>query len=263
MVANVSTPATKSKKQRNYPDRDLKLLFGGSAGRCAFPNCRDKCIEPGTALSSAVLTGIIAHIQAHSDKGPRANPALAIKERDCYENWVLLCSKHHIIVDGQPETYTSDLLLQWKAELEQWVEDQLRVIVPQITHAEIRHVCSAVLQAPAKPSDSFDLTPTVEKMRKNGLTARTQKTVQIGAALHNDIADVIQKMTVVDAQFSERLRAAFVNEYNTFYEKGHRGDSLFEALLDFVTGVSPDLIDRCAAVGVLAYMFVMCEVFEK
>jgi len=220
-------------------------------------------LERETDIDGSIVTGIIAHISAHSDNGPRANRALTIKERDSYDNWVLLCPKHHIIVDGQNNYYTSEMLRQWKTDLEQWVDSKLREVLPLITHAEIKQVCFSVLQNPSVPSDSFDLTPIVEKIRKNGLTIRSQKLLQIGSALNNDVAEFVQFMSVADAQFSERLKAAFVTEYDTLHQTGFRGDDLFEALLVFVTGVSPEFEVQCAALGVLAYMFIMCEVFEK
>ena len=94
---NQKTSAKKT--TRKYPQRDIKLLFALSAGRCAFPNCKIPCIAEGTELDDASVLGKIAHIVAHSDHGPRANPNLSMKERDCYDNWILLCPTHHDLID--------------------------------------------------------------------------------------------------------------------------------------------------------------------
>lgn len=263
MTTNTQSQSVNSKNQRRYPLPDLKKLFGWSAGRCAFPDCREICLERGVGKDEPIVTGIIAHIDAHSDNGPRANTALTLNERDSYDNWVLLCPKHHIIVDGQKNYYTREMLRQWKIDLEQWVESKLREVLPHITHAEIRQVCFSILQSPVIPSDSFDATPILENMLKNGLTPRSRNLLRIGTSLFPDIASFIQFMSVPDPQFAERLKAAFVNEYDKFFQEGYRGDALFEALLIFVNGASPDFDIQCAALAVLAYMFVMCEVFEK
>jgi hypothetical protein len=85
---------------------DVKLLFGLSAGMCAFPTCRELCIVEATDFDPAVIVGKIAHIRAHSDQGPRSDPHLSIAERNRYDNWILLCGTHHDMVDGQANTYT-------------------------------------------------------------------------------------------------------------------------------------------------------------
>ena len=86
--------------------------------------------------------------------------------------------------------------------------------------------------------------------------------IQFGMALSPDIAEFVQYMSVPIPDYSERLKAAFVKEYDEFYGQGYRGDQLFSALLFFVTGSSTEFEMQCAALGVLAYMFSMCEVFE-
>ena len=52
-----STPIT-WKTPRKQPIPDLKKLFGWAAGRCAFPDCRKVCLEPGTPIDRSVVTGI-------------------------------------------------------------------------------------------------------------------------------------------------------------------------------------------------------------
>lgn len=91
---------------RSYFDKDLKLLWGLAAARCACKKCRVECVAEGTAKDRAAIFGKIAHIVAHSDTGPRADPSYPKKLRDKYENLILLCGNHHDIVDVQENTYT-------------------------------------------------------------------------------------------------------------------------------------------------------------
>ncbi len=97
--------------------------MGLAAARCAFPspNCRVQCVSEGTELDRAAIFGKIAHIVAHSDIGPRADPTYPKELRDKYENLILLCGNHHNIVDYQHNTYTINDLRSWKSDHERWV----------------------------------------------------------------------------------------------------------------------------------------------
>ena len=106
---------------RHVSDRDKALLWGRAAARCCHPDCKVFLIEPATAEDDDAMFGQAAHIVAHSDKGPRADPEYLAEQLDFYDNLILLCGNHHTIVDKQPNTYTSDDLRGWKSEHEAWV----------------------------------------------------------------------------------------------------------------------------------------------
>lgn len=80
---------------RQYFQSDIKVLWGLAAGRCGFPDCRVECAEEATAQDRAVPLGEMAHIVAHANHGPRADPAYPAELRGRYENLILLCSHHH------------------------------------------------------------------------------------------------------------------------------------------------------------------------
>ncbi|MDZ7932895.1 MAG: hypothetical protein U5N21_23795 [Rhodococcus sp. (in: high G+C Gram-positive bacteria)] len=63
-----------------------------------------------------------AHIVAESAAGPRGDSPLTRAERNRYENLILLCNYHHQQIDSQPESFPVELLHQWKADHEEWVE---------------------------------------------------------------------------------------------------------------------------------------------
>lgn len=119
---------------RRYPLGDIKILWGLAAGRCSFPDCREICIALPPAEAAGVI-GDIAHIVAHSPKGPRSDSDFPADAIDTYANWILLCPTHHRLVDVQPDTYDAKTLLRWKAEHELWVAERLgdgeRVVPPQ------------------------------------------------------------------------------------------------------------------------------------
>lgn len=87
----------------------VKRLFAVSGNRCAFPGCQNPLIE-----ETGTVTGEICHIVASNQGGPRFNENLSASERDAYGNLILLCSRHHKIVDSEPEKYSSEILQGFK-----------------------------------------------------------------------------------------------------------------------------------------------------
>lgn len=91
----------------------VKSLYGRSGNRCAFQNCDLPLVE-----ESDVVTGEICHIHARSVGGPRYAPDQTDKERDAAANLILLCARHHKIVDGDPAKFTAASLYAMKSEHE-------------------------------------------------------------------------------------------------------------------------------------------------
>lgn len=110
---------------RRYSDRTLKVLWGRSAGRCAVPECRSELFVDDSEYDPLVIIGDIAHVEAASDTGPRANQVKGIGSRDVYDNLILLCKNCHARIDGQKRKFTIDAIWKLKAEHEAWVRAQL------------------------------------------------------------------------------------------------------------------------------------------
>jgi len=110
---------------RNYSDRTLKILWGRAAGRCAVPNCRVELLVDETDYDPIVVIGDIAHMAAASDVGPRADRNLSERERDQYENLILLCKNCHTRIDGQKHTNPILLIKKLKTDHEAWIRAAL------------------------------------------------------------------------------------------------------------------------------------------
>ena len=89
--------------------KTVKRLFAMSGNRCAFPNCNSPLVE-----ESGTVTGEIAHIKAVSENGPRFDPIQSEEERHSFENLMLLCGRHHTIIDSEVEQYPVEVLLRIK-----------------------------------------------------------------------------------------------------------------------------------------------------
>lgn len=112
-------------KSRSYTDRTLKLLWGRAAGRCAVPNCRIELYIDKTEDDPIVAIGDIAHLHSHANSGPRADVSLVTKQRNEYENLILLCKNCHARLDGQKNENTIERIRQLKENHEAWVRASL------------------------------------------------------------------------------------------------------------------------------------------
>jgi hypothetical protein len=102
------TAAKTKASSRSYSERTLKILFAFCGNHCAFPTCNQPIIQNATVFSADLVVGQISHIYAHSDNGPRGKPGMTDHERREADNLLLLCPTHHVIVDGQHDTYSAN-----------------------------------------------------------------------------------------------------------------------------------------------------------
>ena len=107
---------TESRKKISH--KTLKILFGSSGGKCAYPGCEIRLVEPSTNESDNCVVGEVCHICSVSEKGPRWKPELTPEELNSPENLILLCPTHHTIVDDQHESHPAETLRQWKSKHE-------------------------------------------------------------------------------------------------------------------------------------------------
>lgn len=99
-------------------EKDIKQLWGMAGGFCSNPDCRTRLAavdEKGVSY----LTGEMAHIIARQPDGPRGNGAGG---NDTYQNLILLCPTCHTKIDKAPDAFPAELLVEWKAQHEAWVD---------------------------------------------------------------------------------------------------------------------------------------------
>lgn len=97
-----------------------KRLFALSGNECAFPGCREP-VSTHPDGRSPVTLGEIAHIVAKSRQGPRGRSDPRGDGR--IENLILLCEKHHKLVDADPQVFSVGVLRKMKADHEARVAD--------------------------------------------------------------------------------------------------------------------------------------------
>ena len=113
-----------TKRKRKYSQKTIKILFALSGNQCAHPGCKNPIVVPPTRQSSAIIGSQICHIYALAEDGPRGKAGLTEEELNSPDNLILFCPTHHVIIDGQHESYPAKLLIQWKKSHEEKMRSQ-------------------------------------------------------------------------------------------------------------------------------------------
>lgn len=252
------------KLKRKYSSKTLKVLFGISRNECAFPDCPQPIIATKTKLSSALVVGQIAHIFALSDDGPRGCSTMTEAERNSPDYLMLFCPTHHVIVDGQHETYPAILLLEWKARHERVYQEQLGGEISELGFAELDVAARALITSSTIDSvGGLARIPPDQKIAKNGLGATSTMLLRMGAAKGADVEAIIVKTAQLDRQFPDRLREGFVRQYMKLVGQNLRGDDLFLAMYTWASGEKNERAREAAGLCILTHLFIICDVFEK
>lgn len=88
----------KKKSRKEIPEKVVNLLWARASGRCQYEGCNE-------ILSRDILTkrnynaAYIAHIIAAEPDGPRGDTILSPKHCQDFENLMLMCDKHHRLID--------------------------------------------------------------------------------------------------------------------------------------------------------------------
>ncbi len=93
-----------------------KRLFTMAGNKCAYPKCEES-LTFSNENGSSIATGEMCHIRPSKPNGPRgSHPDRS--SLDEYDNLILMCPKHHKIIDDSPEVYTVEKLIAMKQEHE-------------------------------------------------------------------------------------------------------------------------------------------------
>lgn len=119
----------------------VKRLFAVSGNICSFPDCDSILVE-----ISGTVVGEIAHIKAAKKDGPRYDPLQSEEERHCFDNLILLCRRHHKLIDSDPKSYSVELLRNYKKKHEQEVHSQITPFTEQAAKLLIQNTYRPVLK---------------------------------------------------------------------------------------------------------------------
>lgn len=250
--------------------KDIKILCTKSGNRCALPDCRQVLVIEGNKNDPASLVAHMAHIKGekpgkeNKSSSARYDETMADIERNYYENLILVCPSCHKKIDDQPNTHNVELLHRIKKEHEEWIVNSTKNEVINVSFAELDIVTKHLIANQGIRSESLTLIPPKAKITKNILSDAIEQLILIGMTQVRQVSNFIEKITIIDSDFTNRLITGFVSEYERLRnEEGEKGDVLFERLLEFSSAGSNDFKQRAAGLSVLVYLFEKCEVFEK
>ena len=146
--------------RKSIPAKQQKIVIAAAGGVCSFVGCGRRVVELGSDGQPQTFTGELAHIVGQSRQGPRGRDPLPEKERDLAPNLMLLCERHHKIVDDQKEVYSVQVLREMKRLAER--PDAAPVLGPAgspVTERldgsllPVTHLPAAVFSAPCGDGD--------------------------------------------------------------------------------------------------------------
>lgn len=246
----------------SYPTK-LILAFR-SGDRCAFPGCDRALTVDSRGCTDPAITGEAAHISGERPGAARYDPDMTDDQRNHYSNLFYLCGDHHTQIDKQEKDFPVDRLLRMKADHEAKVRKAMHAAFADVGFPELAQATDWISRYPAdKPSEDFSVVSPGEKILKNDLSPMSQVTIKMGLGAAREVHGFLEEVSVTDADFPERLKAGFLEEYYRLRKDGHRGDSLFDLMCCFAQQGMEDQSRRSAGLAVLIYLFERCEVFEK
>lgn len=246
--------------RRNTPPKDAKILYGRASGRCS--KCRMNVVLEDSNTKEPQQIGKIAHIVAHSPKGPRADTSYPKDKLDTYENLILLCPTCHDTVDVLEGTYRVETLTKLKKDHEKWTSERLDEGMSEVTFAELEIAARAIASGQHSDKSDFHVITPEEKIEKNNLTDKSRAYLSMGISRSTEVEKFLSSMTIVDNMFTDRLKAGFKKRYKEL-KQTHDGDGLFFAMLDFSQANQCGFEQKAASLAILSHMFYLCEVFEK
>ncbi|MFI6241421.1 hypothetical protein ACIBEF_16255 [Micromonospora sp. NPDC050795] len=196
-----SSLATMANQRGSIQERVRRALYVLSRGRCYAPGCA----EPVIVLDGeeAVFVGEIAHIIGASTSGPRGQGALT--NREVFANLLLLCGRHHKIIDGRQtrDRYPPDVLQKWKSEREREFDTE--------TLADLNRAEFSAKELPQKLLSSFkeataELSETVNQLEKAGRLTHDAAEMLRSAVAHIPTPDSeFHRSAMLLANFADAL----------------------------------------------------------
>lgn len=252
--------AKQTRKEMSAPDQ--RRLWVYAHGMCSNPTCRRRLIINPTDQDPATTTGYAAHQVAHSIDGPRGENNVPVECRETYENMILLCGDCHRMVDGQPNTYSVDVLRRWKKEHETWVGECIERRMTAIEFKDLEEVTNRFANFSPVESTSTQAPNITAKIKKNKLTERSVRYLRMGVASSALAGAYIHDLERARPGIGNRVRAGFLINYHQGILENRHPDDIFADLMAVASNHSADFDRQSAGLAVLGYLFATCEVFE-
>lgn len=113
---------------------EVLRIWVKAGGRCAYAGCNENLLDDQLTYLKA-KTGYLAHIVGEKPDGPRGHRTLSEKLKSDPDNFMLLCGRHHKMVDvDQVDEHPVALLQRYKREHDERIELQTGIHPSKRTH---------------------------------------------------------------------------------------------------------------------------------
>lgn len=106
------------RKRDDFSKSTKEVLAKRVGYRCSNPICRCITIGANSNPNKSTNIGVAAHISAAAQGGPRYNSKLSTEERTSLNNAIWLCQTCSVLIDKDPDMYSTELLRDWKVQAE-------------------------------------------------------------------------------------------------------------------------------------------------
>lgn len=259
---------SRTSNRTTVPPAQEKVLISRSGNRCAYPKCGIELVIPADhSEDRPKAVGKVAHIAAASPGGPRFDPHMTEAQRGSAENLIYVCGSHHDAIDSQLNEHSRDFLLTAKAHHEQTVSRAMRQAMGSVTYSQLRLICQVVGTGAAASLESIELAlPLQQKININNLSEGTADRIRDGLSQAFRVASFVSFQSQFDPGFGRFLVAGVKADYYAAIADGLTPNQVFDYLVETASENagprdSPEL--RAAALAVIAYLFELCEIFER
>lgn len=249
----------------------LKVLLMRSGQLCAFDGCTELLWETASNPEDQdTVVFEIAHILAASPGGARYDNEQDDDERADISNLMLLCDRHHKVIDSQRAAYPAERLFEMKAKHEEAVSRGQRYAMNAVGFVELEAVCSSLRMTIARgpaPLDPLTLPPRVtDKIRINDLGTSSEAMIKSGLSKTTAVSEYIEFTEKGNPGYSKRLQLWFKARYADGVLSELAGDDLFDFVYSEAldnAGVNRNELLEAAAIAVVVHLFEICEIFES
>lgn len=111
--------SSKSRGRQPIPEKTKMVLWARAAGRCQYAGCNASLIGDLISGRYEMNASYIAHVVAAEEDGPRGDPELSPKLAKDISNLMLMCDKHHRLIDREDVSgHPPELLFKMKRDHE-------------------------------------------------------------------------------------------------------------------------------------------------
>ena len=117
------------------PQKVQSALWAKAGGRCEYRGCNEHLVGDLIAGKEDGLYGFIAHIVADAADGPRGDAVRSPKFAQSLSNLMLMCGKHHKLIDVDAlDEHPESLLLEMKEAHEARIETNTGISEEYASH---------------------------------------------------------------------------------------------------------------------------------